>query len=453
MVGVLLMSLSRPAHSWLPPRRGFAYLVLPRRQQIRSGTLTRCVLCLPGVCTYSTQNNYEKRNGRDWLYFLSMASTQRKLFPLAGLRSGSSDWSIGGRRLIASLSQIATHQMVTREFEEAFAPKTLKRLKLFQCIPPKNLTKAFYEKLNHCHSNPRSIIRVYRDYIAIDDYPAYAWLVRCFCQLANTFGFNTFWSTKDKQVVHSIPSFKHIVYDLIERKEMIRTSEVPRLLYSLACLDYRSWQLLPTLLEHVEANMERWRLPTLCHMALCLSLLGIGDSSGNNSFGPADSLSRDYSGLLETICREVDRRYCQRGSREGSAFDWAGLAFAMVMANLYTAGTTEGFLPECLKRACDRLTSGNIAHSGWVQFYLYQTLYCCDTEKPSNEVDIKKAVPLAMQQSLHVRWLESILINAQPQVPLSVPCLSIIFVVASTSETQNVLCILVRRVRKCFSLI
>lgn len=35
--------------------------------------------------------------------------------------------------------------------------------------------------------------RLYRKYIKIDDHPDYSWLVRCFCQLANTFGFNSFW--------------------------------------------------------------------------------------------------------------------------------------------------------------------------------------------------------------------------------------------------------------------
>ncbi|PHJ23459.1 hypothetical protein CSUI_002689 [Cystoisospora suis] len=190
----------------------------------------------------------------------------------------SQNWCMGGVRTVGILASVTAGQMTTREYEEAFLPRRLKRIKVFNTPPPRDLPAHFHKLLDKAHSNPRSILKLYRKYIKIDDHPDYSWLVRCFCQLANTFGFNSFWATKDKQVVHSIPSFKFLVYDLIERKHLIQASEVPRLLYALAAIEYRSWHLLPTLLEHVDANLHRWRAPTLCNMALSLALMGVGDN-------------------------------------------------------------------------------------------------------------------------------------------------------------------------------
>ncbi|CDJ38451.1 hypothetical protein, conserved, partial [Eimeria tenella] len=164
-------------------------------------------------------------------------------------------------------------------YDAAFMPKRLRKIKVFTARPPDSLPIYFHEKLSKANSNPRSIIKLYRRYMKLDDEIDYKWLVRCFCQLGNVFGFNSFWAPRDKQQIHSLPSFKCLVYDLIERREQIQPEMVPRLLYAMAALEYRSYHLLPTLLEHVEANLHRWRLPTACNMALCLALLGVGEDT------------------------------------------------------------------------------------------------------------------------------------------------------------------------------
>ncbi|OEH75984.1 hypothetical protein cyc_04555 [Cyclospora cayetanensis] len=156
----------------------------------------------------------------------------------------------------ASLSAVAAAQQYTRLYDAEFLPRRLRRIKIFSSRPPEELSTYFHEKLNKANSNPRSIIKLYRKYIRLEDEPDYGWLVRCFCQLGNVFGFNSFWAPRDKQRIHSLPSFKFLVYDLIERKAQIEPEMVPRLLYALTALEYRSYHLLPTLLEHIEANLH-----------------------------------------------------------------------------------------------------------------------------------------------------------------------------------------------------
>lgn len=73
-------------------------------------------------------------------------------------------------------------------------------------------------------------------------------------------------------------------------------------------------------------------------------------------------------------------------------------------------------LPVFLNRACKGLNLENLPLSGWTQYYLYISLYCTDVEKPRNEIQIKESVPPEIQQSLHTRWLNEILIHSQPQV-------------------------------------
>lgn len=43
-------------------------------------------------------------------------------------------------------------------------------------------------------------------------------------------------------------------------------------------------------------------------------------------------------------------------------------------------------LPIFVARACEQLTTKEeLIGSGWAQFFLYQTIYCADVEKPSCE--------------------------------------------------------------------
>ncbi|CDJ65538.1 hypothetical protein, conserved [Eimeria necatrix] len=107
-------------------------------------------------------------------------------------------------------------------YDAAIMPKRLRKIKVFIARPPDSLPIYFHEKLSKANSNPRSIIKLYRRYMKLDDEIDYKWLVRCFCQLGNVFGFNSFWAPRDKQQIHSLPSFKCLVYDLIERREQIQ---------------------------------------------------------------------------------------------------------------------------------------------------------------------------------------------------------------------------------------
>lgn len=109
----------------------------------------------------------------------------------------------------------------------------------------------------------------------------------------------------------------------------------------------------------------------------------------------------------------VDLREARDDSNQLGPFEASGLAFGLVMSNLYdlklhisqngqeqnvhqvqeqTSKPTQHIyvLPLLLNEACKELTITNLPHSGWVQFYLYQTLYCSDVEKPECEEQLKR---------------------------------------------------------------
>ncbi|SCO66535.1 conserved Plasmodium protein, unknown function [Plasmodium vivax] len=317
---------------------------------------------------------------------------------------------------------VATEALIKNSFltKEYFDKMKKKKIDLFDFVPPENFVSSYFEKLDKSYSNPRSILRLYKDYIEKEDYPNYNWLVRCFCQLANVFGFNSFWSVKDKEAIHELKLFKFLVYDLIERKERIQARHCPRLLYAMCCLDYRCYYLLPTILELIEKDLAKFRVPTLSMMSFCLSYLGL--TNQDVQFGSENNLSRCYN-LIEKILHEI---YSRRDEAKGDMtnFCWALLAYVLVTNNMYefphkeeTRGdsSTGFFMPEILKNACEGLTKENIVESGWIQYYLYITLYCCDVEKPRNERMIKESVPFFIQEYLHIKWLDNILITAQNQ--------------------------------------
>ncbi|KAL8434572.1 hypothetical protein Efla_000088 [Eimeria flavescens] len=343
------------------------------------------------------------------------------------------------RRSFSSLAAVAAAQQYTRLYDEAFMPRRLRKLRVFSAHPPESLPQYYHEKLSRANSNPRSIIKLYRRYIRVDDEPDYAWLVRCFCQLGNAFGFNSFWAPRDKQRMHAVPNFKFLVYDLVERKHLIQADMVPRLLYALAALEYRSSHLLPTLLEHVEANLHHWRPPTACNMALCLALLGVGDSSGYNSFGAIDVLSRDYSHLITRLALHVfacmQQQHAPSSSNSSSSstwpeppaslapfldgigcspFDYAGLAFALAITNEYDWLACVRLKNGCLLAVYLQLTKETLPHSGWVQHFVYLILYLTDVEQPKAAEAIKRAVPFELQELLHLSWLDGVLLKGQP---------------------------------------
>ncbi|CDJ60422.1 hypothetical protein, conserved [Eimeria maxima] len=200
--------------------------------------------------------------------------------------------------------------------------------RVFSSRPTDNLPNYYHEKLNKANSNPRTIIKLYRKHIREVDEPEYKWL-----------------------------------------PEM-----VPRLLYAMAALEYRSYHLLPTLLEHVEANIHRWRLPSACNMAICLALMGVGDNSGkqmqlaspiitSSSDSSSDSSSSSSSTLQPPaeFGRYLDAVGC-------SPFDKISLAFALAITNQYECGLIEGKEAESpivlfIKKACEQVSNSSSSNS------------------------------------------------------------------------------------------
>ncbi|ORM40472.1 uncharacterized protein BXIN_1844 [Babesia sp. Xinjiang] len=302
-------------------------------------------------------------------------------------------------------SQVATGQIATREYLESFEPRSLRRLKVFDSTPPDDIRRVYFEKLTSNYSNPRSILKLYRSYIAVDDYPSYSWLVRCLCQLGNAFSFNSFWSPFDRQALVGLPLFKYLIFDLIERKRYLHPRHAPRVLFALTALDYRCWQLLPDIIDLVESHLEQWRLPTLSCLIFCCVQLGLHNV-------PLGGTSTSNSSVVDLLFNEVLRR----DPADASGFDWALLSYCLVLTNRYEwPSKCESALPLFLQRACMTLSLETLPLSGWVQYMLYLTLYCTDVERPQNETAIKQSVPFEFQESLHTRWLNDILVHAQPQ--------------------------------------
>ncbi|GFE55287.1 hypothetical protein BaOVIS_026910 [Babesia ovis] len=298
-------------------------------------------------------------------------------------------------------SQVATGQIATREYLESFEPRSLRRLKVFDSTPPDDIRRVYFEKLTSNYSNPRSILKIYRSYIAVDDYPCYSWLVRCLCQLGNAFSFNSFWSPFDRQSLLNLPLFKYLIYDIIERKRYLHPRHAPRVLFALTALDYRCWQLIPDILDLVESNLEQWRLPTLTCMLFCCIQLGLHNVKSDK-----------HSNIVDLLFSEVLRRE----PSDASGFDWALLSYCLVLTNRYEwPCVNESALPIFLQRACMHLSLETLPLSGWTQYMLYLTLYCTDVERPQNEAAIKQSIPFEFQESLHTRWLNEILVHAQPQ--------------------------------------
>ncbi|GAB65787.1 hypothetical protein PCYB_072890 [Plasmodium cynomolgi strain B] len=360
---------------------------------------------------------------------ISTAWTLRSVFPLHTCRflREAGDGPFHRRRQSIATESLIKNSFLTKEYYDKMKKK---KIDLFDFVPPENFVSSYFEKLDKCYSNPRSILRcvmwclrkeegLYKDYIEKEDYPNYNWLVRCFCQLANVFGFNSFWSVKDKQAIHELKLFKFLVYDLIERKEKIKSRHCPRLLYAMCCLDYRCYYLLPTILELIEIDLHKFRVPTLSMISFCLTYLGL--TNQDVQFGSYDNLSRSYNLIEKILNRIYDRREEEKGDMTN--FCWSLLAYVLVINNMYVfpfkdegrGEISTSFLPEILKNACEGLTRENIAESGWIQYYLYMTLYCCDVEKPRNERMIKESVPFFIQEYLHLKWLDNILITAQNQ--------------------------------------
>lgn len=70
----------------------------------------------------------------------------------------SSAWCQQSRCQV-TLSQVSSASIPTKKHLDAFQPKYLRNIKVFQTVPPADLPKHMHGKLDKAHSNPRTILR------------------------------------------------------------------------------------------------------------------------------------------------------------------------------------------------------------------------------------------------------------------------------------------------------
>lgn len=301
-------------------------------------------------------------------------------------------------------------------------PKPLLRTDVYRSIPPKDLTPKALELLSRPRyiADPSAILFVYRKNAA--DGTDVSVAIRAFVQLGFLFDPNSFFSTADKQVLTRHRYFKCLAHDLTSLRERIPDAAAPVLLYAMTCLEYRCAPLLPTLLDAVERHLKSWSTEVLTLLMYSLASLGFGhvDHAAPLIFETMDGdLSRDYSSLCRQVAQQLHLRdKALPGDAVPSLHGWARAAFAVSMAGLSDFETQAGgaLLPKLVANACEEIgTREALDASGWAQFFLYQILYCVDVEKPRCEEDVKRAIPMWIQERLHERWLDSIILQAQPQ--------------------------------------
>jgi hypothetical protein len=275
-------------------------------------------------------------------------------------------------------------------------PKELKKVLVREersAIPPGELWKHYASMVQSSQGDPGTIMDAVRDYMRSDDDVDVRFLVTALAELGSSFDPNSFWATGDKQILTRNMYFKFLISDLIEGKSSISGDQASLILYSLACLEYRPARLMPHLMSLVRDNLGSWSLEVLSNLAWSISSLNVSDQT-----------------IVKELLSEAITRFGEY-PETGSVHDWSQLAFACTVSGEYESGCAK-----FLANACSRLrTTAHLDRSGWAQFWIYQTLYCVDVEKPSNTMEIQKAVPMWIQERLHFRWLDGILTTCQPQ--------------------------------------
>lgn len=305
--------------------------------------------------------------------------------------------------------------MVSMEALRARQPKELLQTDVFRTVPPEDMTPTDLAELASAEvaTNPAKVLEIYKRHVASGGMDATV-LIRAFAQLGFLFDFNSFFSNADRQILTRHKDFRSLAHDLHKVRDDLPDAVVPLLLYSMTCLDYRCTPLLPQLLSATERHLRAWRVEALSLLLHSLASLGLGGQEPvifDDIFGDRSS---DFSGLCAKLAQEL----ASRDDDEASVHDWARAAFAVVMSNHYDVEGYEGgpVLPLLVARACELLpTKTELEGSGWAQFFLYQILYCVDVEKPACEEAVKRAMPMWIQEVLHSRWLDHIVLLAQPQ--------------------------------------
>ncbi|CAL1169324.1 unnamed protein product [Cladocopium goreaui] len=307
-----------------------------------------------------------------------------------------------------------TPTMVSMEALRARQPKELLQTDVFRTVPPEDLTPTDLADLASAEvaTNPAKVLEIYRRHVMSGGMDATVF-IRAFAQLGFLFDPNCFFSAADRQILTRHKHFRCLAHDLWKVREDLPDAVVPLLLYSMNCLDYRCAPLLPQLLEVTRRHLATWRVEALSLLLHSIASLGIGGTSPLIFDDAAGHRSGDFAGLTAKLAQEL----ALRPFEEDSVQDWARAAFGMVMAEDYDVEGPEGHvLPLLVARACELLpTKTELENSGWAQFFLYQTLYCVDVEKPACEEAVKRAMPMWIQEVLHHRWLDHIVLLAQPQ--------------------------------------
>ena len=313
-----------------------------------------------------------------------------RLCSVPALRGMASDVSLAGGRVGPPPPVTAPLQSVL----DLRVPKELKKVVVrssTQAIPPGKLGEHFVNQVQSASGDPGAIIAAVAEYMKTEDRLDIRFLVTALCELGSSFDFNSFWSTGDKQLLKDNYFFKCLVSDLIEVKDKVVAGQVPAILYSLACLEYRPARLLPSLVDLVRLHKKEWTLEVLSNLAFSLATL-------NWDTNIVDELVSESANRFGE-CHEF-----------GDLHDWSQLAFVSAMRGTYT--DTDLFLRNAMSHL---KTTAQLDRSGWAQFFIYQTLYSVDVEKPVKTGLIQEAIPMWVQERLHYRWLDGIVTTCQPQ--------------------------------------
>lgn len=363
--------------------------------------------------------------------------------------------------------------MVSPKFLRLWQPKELLRGNLFRTPPPDQLDSRYAKKCLMVKANPARLLKLYELYAKKSDSVDSRFLVRVFCILAQTVAHpNCFFTTADRQRIVSGTAagsssanssfgsgqsaaatsnnlvFRKLCSDIAELQAEIRAKEVPQILFSMALLEYRFWQIGERLLCSVEENLHVYRFETLATVIWAMAKLDLGGvrttgRGGCTTAGAAATASmttseiedrmdagtvfgpypvapssgfptstryasasaaarasevdgrekllhsrRDFAGLFPRLLDEVAKflppETEEAISAEESQF-WAQIMFSCVLMQHWDRN-----LPLFMRSGCRGIADREqLDACGWQGYFIYQTLYCLDVLKP-------EACPTAM---------------------------------------------------------
>lgn len=336
----------------------------------------------------------------------------------------------GGAKFVPARGFPTSPTTVSMEALRARQPPHLLRNDVYQMVPPQDITPQDLADLasNKVLTDPAAVLRIYRRHASGGETPDPVVLIRAMAQLGFLFDPNSFFSSADRQILTSHKHFRALAHDLAHAGPQLPAAAAPVLLYAMACLEYRCGPLMPFLLAKVIDNLTSWRHEVLTLLLHSVASLGLGCSNSATEirFDLGDgTMSEDYSYVCRLLAEELGRRITgasgdsSLASEDSSLHDWARAAFAVVMADMYDLPVSPHgppLLAALLERASGQVSGRQeLDGSGWAQFFLYQTLYCTDVERPASEELVKRAVPMWIQERLHERWLDEIVLQSQPQ--------------------------------------